>query len=206
MNEVRKLYNDDGCVLKEASSNDYESWSSARTLGPMERRKEYRNLCYNFEYERGTNIPHCAKKGVCDEDCEYMRNFKEQDMKQTLEEAAKSMAYDKMPDWGGLPMVAKKYFIKGAEWQSKQSPWISVKERLPEQNKLVLCRMVSNGAIVSGYIVVSPGRSPYVATDGGFEFEDWNDYECDMWMLIPSFDEILEANKDVLERIKEKGD
>lgn len=68
MNEVRKLYNDDGCVLKEASSNDYESWSSARTLGPMERRKEYRNLCYNFEYERRTNIPHCAKKGVCDED------------------------------------------------------------------------------------------------------------------------------------------
>ena len=33
MNEVRKLYNDDGCVLKEASSNDYESWSSAKTLG-----------------------------------------------------------------------------------------------------------------------------------------------------------------------------
>ena len=59
-------------------------------------------------------------------------------MKQTLEEAAKSMAYDKMPDWGGLPAVAKKYFIKGAEWQSKQSPWISVKERLPEPNKEVL--------------------------------------------------------------------
>lgn len=50
MNEVRKLYNDDGCVLKEASSNDYESWSSARTLDPTERREEYRNLCYNFEY------------------------------------------------------------------------------------------------------------------------------------------------------------
>lgn len=50
------------------------------------------------------------------------------------------------------------------------------------------------------------GRSPYVATDGGFEFEDWNDYECDMWMPIPSFDEILEANRDVMERIKEKGD
>jgi len=97
-------------------------------------------------------------------------------------------------------------FKDGAEWQSKQSPWISVKERLPEPNKLVLCRMVSNGAIVSGYIVVSSGRSPYVATDGGFEFEDWNDYECDMWMPIPSFDEILEANRDVLERIKEKGD
>jgi hypothetical protein len=100
----------------------------------------------------------------------------------------------------------RKVYTKGYEAGTKQSPWISVKERLPEPNKLVLCRMVSNGAIVSGYIVVSSGRSPYVATDGGFEFEDWNGYECDMWMYIPSFDEILEANRDVLERIKEKGD
>lgn len=30
--------------------------------------------------------------------------------------------------------------------------------------------------------------------------------EDDSWMPIPSFDEILEANRDVLERIKEKGD
>lgn len=100
----------------------------------------------------------------------------------------------------------RKVYTKGYEAGTKQSPWISVKERLPEPNKLVLCRMVSNGAIVSGYIVVSSGRSPYVATDGGFEFEDWNDYECDMWMPIPSFDKILEANRDVLERIKQKGD
>lgn len=100
----------------------------------------------------------------------------------------------------------RKVYTKGYEAGTKQSPWISVKERLPEPNKLVLCRMVSNGAIVSGYIVVSSGRSPYVATDGGFEFEDWNDYECDMWMPIPSFDDILEENRDVLERIKEKGD
>ena len=63
-------------IIWLTDNNDYESWSSARTLGPMERRKEHRNLCYNFEYERGTNISHCAKKGVCDEDCEYMRNFK----------------------------------------------------------------------------------------------------------------------------------
>ena len=100
----------------------------------------------------------------------------------------------------------RKVYTKGYEAGTKQSPWISVKERLPEPNKLVLCRMVSNGAIVSRYIVVSSERSPYVATDGGFEFEDWNDYECDMWMPIPSFDEILEANRDVLERIKQKGD
>ena len=29
-------------------------------------------------------------------------------------------------------------FKDGAEWQSKQSPWISVKERLPEPDKEVL--------------------------------------------------------------------
>jgi hypothetical protein len=136
-------------------------------------------------------------------------------MKQTVEEAAKEhQAHFEICDTegtisgftNGMHKQSYESFISGAQWQSKQSPWISVNERLPEPNKLVLCRMVSNGAIVSGYIVVSSGRSPYVATDGGFEFEDWNGYECDMWMYIPSFDEILESNRDVLERIKEKGD
>lgn len=77
MNEVRKLYNNDGCVLKENHSNVYESFSSAKTPDLMEKREEHRNLCYNFEYKLGSNIPHCAKKGACDEDCEYMKNFKE---------------------------------------------------------------------------------------------------------------------------------
>ena len=128
------------------------------------------------------------------------------DMKQTVEEAAKKYSNDCRNRQLHCEPYCIVDFISGAQWQSKQSPWISVKERLPEPNKIVLCRMVSNGAIVSGYIVVSSGRSPYVATDGGFEFEDWNGYECDMWMYIPSFDDILEANKDVLERIKQKGD
>lgn len=137
------------------------------------------------------------------------------DMKQTVEEAAREhQTHFEICDAegtisgfiNGVHKQSYESFISGAEWQSKQSPWISVNERLPDPNKIVLCRMVSNGSIVSGYIVVSPGRSPYVATDGGFEFEDWNDYECDMWMPIPSFDDILEANRDVLERIKEKGD
>ena len=133
-------------------------------------------------------------------------------MKQTVEEAASEnilfnhRTVDRTLSGKDLAKFGEINFVQGAEWQSKQSPWISVKERLPEPNKLVLCRMVSNGAIVSGYIVVSSGRSPYVATDGGFEFEDWNGYECDMWMCIPSFDEILEANRDVMERIKETGD
>lgn len=80
-------------------------------------------------------------------------------------------------------------FKAGAEWQAKQSSWINVKERLPKENEMVLCRMVSNWAIVSGYIVVEAGKPPRVATSGNFEFEDYGDYECDMWMPIPYLEE-----------------
>lgn len=34
-------------------------------------------------------------------------------------------------------------FQCGAGWQAKQSPWISVNERLPNENEIVLCRMKS---------------------------------------------------------------
>lgn len=78
-------------------------------------------------------------------------------MKQTVEEAAREYSNDCRNRQRHCEPYCIVDFISGAEWQSKQSPWISVKERLPEPNKLVLCRMVSNGAIVSGYIVVSPG-------------------------------------------------
>lgn len=127
-------------------------------------------------------------------------------MKQTVEEAARE--YSSQWAWNSQPDMwqSEKDFKAGAEWQSKQSPWISVEERLPEQNELVLCRMVSNEAIVSGFIIPTPSGRPRVVTLPDFEFEDYGDYVCDMWTPIPSFDEILEANKDVLERIKEKGD
>lgn len=76
-------------------------------------------------------------------------------------------------------------FCKGAEWQSKQSPWISVEERLPVANELVLCRMASNEAIVSGYIFISPDNLSCVSTLPDFEFEDYGGYVCDRWMPIP---------------------
>lgn len=59
-------------------------------------------------------------------------------MKQTVEEAAKKYSNDcrnRQLHCGPYCIVD---FISGAEWQSKQSPWISVKERLPEPNKEVL--------------------------------------------------------------------
>lgn len=106
---------------------------------------------------------------------------------QTVEEAAHLFAESRS---SGSAFPAYYHgFIAGAEWQAKQSPWVSVKERLPKENEMVLCRMVSNGAIVSGYIVVEAGKPPRVATSGNFEFEDYRDYECDMWMPIPDLGE-----------------
>ena len=137
-------------------------------------------------------------------------------MKQTLEEAAKSMAYDKMPDWGGLPMVAKKYFIKGAEWQAKQSPWISVKERLPEEGQRILVgflyyykyadREVESRKHID--IFTYENRWWIDDSDNSYLGKDvtGDDIKVICWQPIPSFDEILEANRDVLERIKQKGD
>ena len=130
------------------------------------------------------------------------------DMGQTVEEAAKEYIYKARASFVGITpeeyeeQINPEYpfnvgtdrdfesiFIAGAEWQAKQSPWVSIKERLPKENEMVLCRMVSNGAIVSGYIVVEAGKPPRVATSGNFEFEDYGDYECDMWMPIPDLEE-----------------
>lgn len=107
-------------------------------------------------------------------------------MKQTVEEAAKSMAYNKMPDWGGLPAVAKKYFIKGAEWQAKQSPWTLIGDREnPMPNDKPCLLLLEDGSVVE-------------------DNSNWEDRYLLVvaWMLKPSFDEILEANKDVLQRLK----
>lgn len=63
------------------------------------------------------------------------------DMKQTVEEVAREAAedcYECHYDDSLEMRLVKEAFRQGAEWQSKQSPWISVKERLPEPNKEVL--------------------------------------------------------------------
>lgn len=75
-------------------------------------------------------------------------------MKQTIEEAEKEYCDNNYPYSDlNIRLMVENAFEAGAEWQKKHSPWISVKERLPEQNELVLCRMVSNEAIVSGFII-----------------------------------------------------
>jgi hypothetical protein len=88
-------------------------------------------------------------------------------------------------------------FKKGADWQSKQSPWISVKERLPEENKEYLVVLDNRVIYVAQY---NKNNKSWLIYGTGYT------YNVVAYMPIPSFDEILEANRDVLERIKEKGD
>ena len=94
-----------------------------------------------------------------------------------------------------IEIYMRKVFASGVEWQKKQSPWISVEERLPNYKEEVLVLYEYEGRI-------QIQQSFYLGE------KDWKfgSNKILAWMPIPSFDEILEANRDVLERIKEKGD
>lgn len=122
-------------------------------------------------------------------------------MRQTVEEAAKAFAEECRIvnikaglDYPYDEIDMRNAFKAGAEWQSKQSPWISVKERLPEELESVLVETNYEGRYYYEVAFVMNGK--------------WvcHNSKPICWMPIPSFDEIFEANKDVLERIKEKGD
>lgn len=75
-------------------------------------------------------------------------------MKQTLEEAAMqelNSSYAIIVD-GELAYQRQamlNMFKKGAKWQAKQSPWISVEERLPDDNENIII-MCEHGAIFNG--------------------------------------------------------
>ena len=62
-------------------------------------------------------------------------------MKQTVEEVAREAAevcYECHYDDSLEMRLVKEAFIYGAEWQSKQSPWISVEDKLPSLNQKVI--------------------------------------------------------------------
>lgn len=101
-------------------------------------------------------------------------------MKQTVEEAAQSMAYNKMPVWGGLPALAKKYFIKGAKWQKEQSPWVSIDEGYPEDKQPVLCSSQIYGKVVLCWDELS---QTWNYPESGEFYCEWNKVDC--WMYIP---------------------
>ena len=134
-------------------------------------------------------------------------------MKHTVEEAAKKYSNDCRNRQRHCEPYCIVDFISGAEWQSKQSPWISVNERLPEENENIII-MCEHGAIfngtycngvwfcMDGYIHDIYKSNPIYSSMSSIH----SLWEPVAWMPIPSFDDILEANRDVLERIKDKGD
>ncbi len=128
-------------------------------------------------------------------------------MKQTLEEAAREnilfnhRTVDRTLSGEDLAKFGEMNFIQGAEWQTKQSPWISVEDKAGCDTSDDCIVMVMNGDIFRAYF--SSGNK-WMKNNGGHYDEVIDDVVA--WFPIPSFDEILEANRDVLERIKEKGD
>ena len=130
-------------------------------------------------------------------------------MRQTVEEAKMNFANYESNILDKLPFKVKNVvdydngltrgFKAGAEWQAKQSPWISVKERLPEYNNEVI--IYHEYRFHVGFMYYSMKSNWWRVSED--ERTDIIVSEDDSWTPIPSFDEILEANKDVLERIKE---
>lgn len=97
--------------------------------------------------------------------------------------------------------VTERAFKAGADWQAKQSSWISIDEGLPEKDGYYL---VTGGEIISiAYFLKCFNK---FAKYRGYPFTFYENNAIKAYIPIPSFDEILEVNKDVSQRIKEKGD
>lgn len=110
----------------------------------------------------------------------------------------------------------KQAFVSGAEWMKKYFSWVSVEERLPEEEQRILVEFLfyykyhDREAQSRRYIDTFTYKYGVWVGDNGESYPGKEltrrDIKVICWQPIPSFDEILEANRDVLERIKEKGD
>lgn len=120
-------------------------------------------------------------------------------MKQTVEEAAYDYATNKtkfrkdvLKEVDADTYVSRhadsmEDFQCGAEWQSKQSPWINVKDKLPSLNQKVI---VYNGK----QVYISHRTEKDYAKDANFFLYGLQTYNVVAWMPIPSFDDILRNN------------
>lgn len=122
-----------------------------------------------------------------------------EETKQTAEEAARGYSNDCRNRQRHCEPYCIVDFISGAEWQSKQSPWISVKERLPEEGQKV-------------FVLVMYYGTPCIREEKFCRNSNLNrkgmwihgNNIVMAWFPTPSFDDILEANRDVLEHFKTK--
>lgn len=122
-------------------------------------------------------------------------------MKQTVEEAAYDYATNKtsfrkdvLKEVDADTYVSRhadsmEDFQCGAEWQSKQSPWISVKERLPEEGQKVFVLVMCYGTPCI--------REEKFCRNSNLDKKGmWIHGNSIVlaWLPIPSFDDILKNN------------
>ena len=108
-------------------------------------------------------------------------------MKQTVEEAAiESCVIDRSIYNDEYQPYYLDGFKDGAEWQAKQSPWISVKEKAGCDTSDDCIVMVANGDIFKAYF---SSKNKWMKSNRGYYDEVIDDVVA--WMPIPSFDEIL---------------
>lgn len=113
-------------------------------------------------------------------------------MKQTLEEAAKTFS-NHLTVSDVVKDLTELAFKAGSDWQANQSPWISVKDRLPEpEEEILLYDRDSVKHYVLGWLRKKKGynKAKWFVTNGYVA-----DESITHWMPIPSFDEILKNNK-----------
>lgn len=103
-------------------------------------------------------------------------------MKQTVQEAAREIC----EAWGmednhgyGVKDTFEVGFCQGAQWQAKQSPWISVEEQLPDTD---------NGQSLYEVLVKTCDGRYNVACNVSVEFLAEKG-EVTHWMPIPEFNE-----------------
>ena len=119
-------------------------------------------------------------------------------MKQTVEEAAYDYATNKtkfrkdvLKEVDADTYVSRHAdsmddFQCGAEWQSKQSPWISVEERLPEESGYYF---ITDGAVVEKVYFFKKWNK--FAELGEYSHLFYDEGVIKAWLPIPSFDDIL---------------
>ena len=103
------------------------------------------------------------------------------DMRQTVEEAAHLFAESRSS--GSVFPAYYHGFIAGAEWQAKQSPWVSVKYRLPPPGEEVLLFDINSiRHLVLGWLRENKGynKSMWALSNGHVDDED-----ITHWMIIP---------------------
>ena len=100
-----------------------------------------------------------------------------------------------------LGIINKEFLIKENMNTVKENSWIRVSEQLPPEGEEVLVRLKNYN--YSPRIMFYRKRDKIWVEDDGMFF-DCSVNEDDLWMSIPTFDDILNSNKDVLKRLKEQ--